>query len=144
MGLTRFRREWMPNSSAPFQAKLNIWLHPSTWWRGEDSNLRRLSQQIYSLPPLAAREPLPKDKARIVLIGMGIVNRKTAQIVEKRAVFKRAGNLAEFASDTAAGEFLVDYTPAGCLDELSKLVQWQRTADQVALGDVATGMLQES
>ena len=28
------------------------------WWRGEDSNLRRLSQQIYSLPPLAAREPL--------------------------------------------------------------------------------------
>jgi hypothetical protein len=29
------------------------------WWRGEDSNLRRLSQQIYSLPPLAAREPLP-------------------------------------------------------------------------------------
>ena len=27
-------------------------------WRGEDSNLRRLSQQIYSLPPLAAREPL--------------------------------------------------------------------------------------
>ena len=27
-------------------------------WRGEDSNLRRLSQQIYSLSPLAAREPL--------------------------------------------------------------------------------------
>jgi hypothetical protein len=30
------------------------------WWRGEDSNLRRLSQQIYSLPPLTAREPLQK------------------------------------------------------------------------------------
>ena len=28
------------------------------WWRGEDSNLRRLCQQIYSLPPLTAREPL--------------------------------------------------------------------------------------
>ena len=28
------------------------------WWRGEDSNLRRLSRQIYSLIPLAAREPL--------------------------------------------------------------------------------------
>ena len=27
------------------------------WWTGEDSNLRRLSQQIYSLPPLATREP---------------------------------------------------------------------------------------
>ncbi len=33
-----------------------------TWWRGEDSNLRRLSQQIYSLPPLATREPLPEIK----------------------------------------------------------------------------------
>src|SRR3569833_1288226 len=27
-------------------------------WTGEDSNLRRLSRQIYSLIPLAAREPL--------------------------------------------------------------------------------------
>ena len=33
-------------------------LQAATWWRGEDSNLRRLSQQIYSLPPLTAREPL--------------------------------------------------------------------------------------
>ena len=28
-------------------------------WRGQDSNLRRLSRQIYSLIPLTAREPLP-------------------------------------------------------------------------------------
>ncbi|MDF2867700.1 MAG: hypothetical protein K0S11_1170 [Gammaproteobacteria bacterium] len=28
------------------------------WWRGKDSNLRRQSRQIYSLIPLAAREPL--------------------------------------------------------------------------------------
>ena len=28
------------------------------WWRGEDSNLRRLRRQIYSLLPLTAREPL--------------------------------------------------------------------------------------
>ncbi len=27
------------------------------WWWGKDSNLRRQCQQIYSLPPLAAREP---------------------------------------------------------------------------------------
>lgn len=27
-------------------------------WRGQDSNLRRQSRQIYSLIPLAAREPL--------------------------------------------------------------------------------------
>ncbi len=31
------------------------------WWRGEDSNLRRLSRQIYSLIPLATREPLQKQ-----------------------------------------------------------------------------------
>jgi hypothetical protein len=30
------------------------------WWRGKDSNLRRQSRQIYSLLPLAAREPLQK------------------------------------------------------------------------------------
>ncbi len=42
-----------------------IELHPqnlvSEWWRGEDSNLRRLSRQIYSLIPLAAREPLQTE-----------------------------------------------------------------------------------
>ncbi len=31
-----------------------------SWWRGQDSNLRRLSRQIYSLIPLAAREPLQR------------------------------------------------------------------------------------
>ena len=33
------------------------------WWRGKDSNLRRLSRQIYSLIPLTAREPLRKRGA---------------------------------------------------------------------------------
>ena len=32
------------------------------WWRGKDSNLRRLSRQIYSLIPLTAREPLQKER----------------------------------------------------------------------------------
>ncbi|KUK31757.1 MAG: hypothetical protein XD63_0968 [Thermoanaerobacterales bacterium 50_218] len=36
-------------------------LHPAPWWRGQDSNLRRLRQQIYSLPPLTTREPLHKS-----------------------------------------------------------------------------------
>ncbi len=31
------------------------------WWREEDSNLRRRSQQIYSLPPLTARESLHRQ-----------------------------------------------------------------------------------
>ena len=34
-------------------------------WRGQDSNLRRLSRQIYSLVPLTAREPLRKIKPPI-------------------------------------------------------------------------------
>ena len=38
-----------------YTRKLNI---KQQWWREEDSNLRRLSQQIYSLPPLTARESL--------------------------------------------------------------------------------------
>ena len=33
------------------------------WWRGQDSNLRRLSRQIYSLIPLTAWVPLQIDGA---------------------------------------------------------------------------------
>jgi hypothetical protein len=36
------------------------------WWRGKDSNLRRLSRQIYSLLPLTAREPLHKIEGAIL------------------------------------------------------------------------------
>ena len=35
--------------------------HVLPWWGGEDSNPRRLRQQIYSLPPLSAREPPQKS-----------------------------------------------------------------------------------
>ena len=38
--------------------KLWDWWREKRWWRGKDSNLRRQSRQIYSLIPLAAREPL--------------------------------------------------------------------------------------
>ena len=34
------------------------------WWGGEDSNLRRLRRQIYSLFPLTAREP-PHDRLEL-------------------------------------------------------------------------------
>ena len=44
-----------------------------TWWRGKDSNLRRLSQQIYSLPPLTAREPL-RTKPVIIIRFIDLVN----------------------------------------------------------------------
>ena len=48
---------------------------PVVWWRGEDLNLRRLSRQIYSLIPLATREPLPKRKPRILIQVHRAVNR---------------------------------------------------------------------
>ena len=36
---------------------LTAWRHPNViWWGEQDSNLRSRRQQIYSLPPLAARE----------------------------------------------------------------------------------------
>ena len=43
------------------------------WWRGKDSNLRRLSRQIYSLLPLTAREPL-RERARTISIPENPVN----------------------------------------------------------------------
>ena len=51
-----------PTSSAwkaevlPLNYTRKPWRFPSRdkWWRGQDSNLRRLSQQIYSLPSLTA------------------------------------------------------------------------------------------
>jgi hypothetical protein len=64
----------------PWQLRFNIFATSkysatnSFWWRGEDSNLRRWNQQIYSLPPLAAREPLLKTKPRILLEHYTTVN----------------------------------------------------------------------
>ena len=46
-----------------------------SWWRGEDSNLRRLSRQIYSLIPLTTREPLPRTKPVILGKPRPAVNR---------------------------------------------------------------------
>ena len=46
----------------------------SVWWRGEDSNLRRLSRQIYSLIPLTAREPLQATERASIGTGAALVN----------------------------------------------------------------------
>lgn len=57
------------------------------WWREKDSNLRRQSRQIYSLIPLAAREPLPKCEAAYYQIRQGceplgrILTTKKCQVV---------------------------------------------------------------
>ena len=46
----------------------------SKWWREKDSNLRRRSRQIYSLLPLATREPLHLHEI-ILCFGAGERNR---------------------------------------------------------------------
>ena len=50
------------------------------WWRGVDSNHRRRSRQIYSLIPLAAREPLRERKRRILLERPSTVNGESSEI----------------------------------------------------------------
>ncbi len=47
-------REGMLKSENPARGRVFL----NRWWREKDSNLRRQSRQIYSLIPLAAREPL--------------------------------------------------------------------------------------
>ena len=46
----------------------------SKWWREKDSNLRRRSRQIYSLLPLATREPLHLHEIKLYF-GAGERNR---------------------------------------------------------------------
>ena len=70
--------------------------HSRFWWRGEDSNLRRLSQQIYSLPPLTAREPLRQKSAKALNFRL---NSSTCQLIRlarigKFHAFKERFNLA--------------------------------------------------
>jgi hypothetical protein len=56
-------------SHPPFFNSAPVLFNPETrsstqinvWWRGVDSNHRRRSRQIYSLIPLATREPLPEE-----------------------------------------------------------------------------------
>ena len=48
------------NQNLPYWRLRQAECHKKAWWRGEDSNLRRQSRQIYSLIPLTAREPLPR------------------------------------------------------------------------------------
>ena len=40
-----------------FCVRMRLYCYKKGWWWGKDSNLRSLRRQIYSLLPLAAREP---------------------------------------------------------------------------------------
>ena len=64
------------------------------WWRGVDSNHRRLCQQIYSLPPLATREPL-QSKRRILYTTPRAVNSKHGKLLRKIKVFPTSGLFPE-------------------------------------------------
>lgn len=54
-------------------------------------NHRRRSPSDLQSDPFNHSGTPPKDKPRIVLIGMGIVNRKTVHDVEKKAIFEFEG-----------------------------------------------------
>src|SRR6185503_9891288 len=49
------------------------------WWRGKDSNLRRHRRQIYSLLPLATREPLLVSLHPIFLAIRSTINKFPAR-----------------------------------------------------------------
>ncbi len=53
------------------------------WWRGLDSNQRRLSRQIYSLIPLATREPL-----QILVDGAGCRNRTGDLLITSQLLYQ--------------------------------------------------------
>ncbi len=83
--------------------------HSRFWWRGEDSNLRRLSRQIYSLIPLAAREPLP-GKRNILSDHPGSVNRFLAPQTHRwTPVSGSIGALARGSRGSVI--FLIDHRP---------------------------------
>jgi hypothetical protein len=67
LNYTRAKRDTEPTGcSVIFRA--------SKWWRGVDSNHRRQSRQIYSLIPLATREPLQLAKPAILILKRTSVN----------------------------------------------------------------------
>ena len=81
-GAARRRRTSFRSESSPTSGTGRTFLF---WWRGEDSNLRRLSRQIYSLIPLTAREPLQK-RGGILLQEVSSVNSNTMPELTSRAV----------------------------------------------------------
>ena len=61
------------------------------WWRGLDSNQRRRSRQIYSLIPLATREPLQKIKPTILIYSVISVNTGSSILIT--LIFEKTQNL---------------------------------------------------
>ena len=61
MGIEPTLSAWKAEVLPLNYTRLSI-VYSLNWWREEDSNLRRLSRQIYSLIPLTARESLQKER----------------------------------------------------------------------------------
>ena len=99
-GASRLRRTSFRFSSSPTWPRRDTKL----WWRGEDSNLRRLSRQIYSLIPLTAREPLQK-RGGILWQGSGAVNwaYRPRRLLAVSTCGMRHGSIAALAG--AHGQF---------------------------------------
>ncbi len=64
-----FQSACSPSDNGPPHSSHHLLPGSRSWWRGEDSNLRRHRRQIYSLLPLATWEPLhfkPISKRNLV------------------------------------------------------------------------------
>ena len=64
-----------------FCVRMRLYCYKKGWWWGKDSNLRSLRRQIYSLLPLAAREP-HQIFCRPVISGSGAHNNKSRRAVK--------------------------------------------------------------
>jgi hypothetical protein len=62
------------------------------WWRGKDSNLRRHSRQIYSLLPLATREPLLFSLNTALSLALPTSNRRYLCFSTKTTLLPGAGD----------------------------------------------------
>src|SRR3990167_1111628 len=79
------------------------------WWRGQDSNLRRLSRQIYSLIPLAAREPLRKTfRDGETRTGAGERSRTPDRLITSQLLY-RLSYASTYLFSNSGGEFYANY-----------------------------------
>ena len=65
---------------------------PNKNWRGKDSNLRRLSRQIYSLLPLTARVPLQNELGILLEFGVTVNKFIASNLIE--GIIKKCSHTA--------------------------------------------------
>ena len=70
-----------------YGATLFVFIENKKWWWGEDSNLRRLSQQSYSLPRLTASVPHHSQKENAYHSRKSVVVHTDSKNFDRRDIF---------------------------------------------------------